>query len=93
MIQLLVRYLISKTYLTDRDTVIEHSIYEGKPKYMKEGGKPLFTNEKEVEDVIVRLGQKGVMWTTGNYYNGFLAESLFLVLSGFSIFKMALYTS
>jgi hypothetical protein len=62
-------------YLTDPDTVTEYSIRVGRDWYMKEGEKPLFTNEKEVQEVIVRLKQKGIMWTTvGNTINGFKGE-------------------
>ncbi len=56
------------THCTDPDTVIEYSIKEGrKAWYMKEGEKPLFTNESEVKEVIERLKQKGIMWTTIGY--------------------------
>jgi hypothetical protein len=57
---------------TSPDAVIESAIHEGKAWYMKESGKPLFTNEEEVKDVIERLKQKGVMWTSIGYtINGF----------------------
>jgi hypothetical protein len=54
-------------YRTYPDLVIEYSIKEGNVEYMKEGGKPLFTNEKEVSEVIERLKRKGIMWTTISY--------------------------
>jgi hypothetical protein len=50
-------------YSTIPNTVVEFAMHKGEHGYMKENGKPLFTNEEEVKEVIERLKQKGVMWT------------------------------
>jgi hypothetical protein len=59
-------------YNTTRDTVIDSVFHEGKAWYMKENGKPLFTSEEEVKQVIERLEAKGIMRASiGCTVNGF----------------------
>src|SRR5688572_19433287 len=59
-------------YNTNPDAVTEYAIHEGKVWYMKENGKPLFTNEEEVKQVIKRLKAKGIMrFGIGYTVNGF----------------------
>ena len=65
-------YTIWDLRSTKADAIMEYSMNVGREPSMRLGGKDLFMTEKEVEDTIRQLIEKGVLKTTySNTINGF----------------------